>query len=331
MTNFAAVKARYPLAEVVSRYVNGRRHVGGQSFWPCPFHEEKTPSFTLTPDGGAFICFGCGAKGDLFDFLKHVEGLDLKEAVAFLGGDALSSTPIRKPTRPRHNDDPAQRTKAALAIWHEACPAQGSPVEKYLRSRGITIPIPPTIRHHPSLFHNPSGLRFDALVAAVQGPDRRVVAIHRTFLRENQVDAHQANVSSPKMALGPIAGGAVRLAPADDKVILVEGIEDGLALSQMTGVPSWAVLGVAGFTNIKLPDTIKRVLVAPDGDEGGQKARDSAVKHLVDHEVRVIQPPHGDWCDMLERYEERAAIREHSGDEDQRRAEAEAWREVFDG
>lgn len=71
------------IVAVVGDYTTLKR--AGRSFKGlCPFHTEKTPSFTVTPDGNFFHCFGCDASGDLYDFLMRIEGLEFPEAVEAL-------------------------------------------------------------------------------------------------------------------------------------------------------------------------------------------------------------------------------------------------------
>ncbi|MBR6549121.1 MAG: DNA primase, partial [Clostridia bacterium] len=79
----AELKARNDIESVVSSYVNLKR--GGRN--PkglCPFHNEKTPSFTLYPENGSFYCFGCGTGGDVIRFIRLMENLDYIDAVKFL-------------------------------------------------------------------------------------------------------------------------------------------------------------------------------------------------------------------------------------------------------
>ncbi|NBB71918.1 MAG: hypothetical protein GVY33_16600 [Alphaproteobacteria bacterium] len=77
--DLADFKARLPVVEIVRRYVrlvrNGPLHKG-----LCPFHREKTPSFTVTESRGTYHCFGCGAHGNALDFLMAIEGLDFAES-----------------------------------------------------------------------------------------------------------------------------------------------------------------------------------------------------------------------------------------------------------
>ncbi len=111
-----------------------------------------------------------------------------------------------------------------------------------------------------------------------------------------------------------LAGGvAVRLAPTTDRVWLTEGIEDGLAVMQMMGEPAWAVVGTSGFKSVAVPDNIKQVILAPDGDDAGQTVIQEAAHRLAGQgrEVRAAKLPAGrDWCDVLDDYEERAGILE---------------------
>ena len=78
-----ALRQQADIVAVIGDYTTLRR--AGKSFKGlCPFHTERTPSFTCTPDGNFFHCFGCGASGDVYDFLQRVEGLDFPESVEAL-------------------------------------------------------------------------------------------------------------------------------------------------------------------------------------------------------------------------------------------------------
>ncbi|WP_438318066.1 DNA primase [Candidatus Caldatribacterium sp. SIUC1] len=77
------IKARVDIVELISQYVELRP--SGRNFRAlCPFHEERTPSFTVSPEKGIFYCFGCGAGGNIFTFVMRMERLTFPEAVAFL-------------------------------------------------------------------------------------------------------------------------------------------------------------------------------------------------------------------------------------------------------
>jgi len=81
------IKERLSIEEVVSSYIQVEK-AGKNLKARCPFHNEKTPSFYISPDRGSYYCFGCGAKGDIFTFVEQFEGLDFYGALKQLAGKA---------------------------------------------------------------------------------------------------------------------------------------------------------------------------------------------------------------------------------------------------
>ena len=308
----AAVRAQAGLVDTISRrgvklIRRGREYVG-----LCPFHKEKTPSFTVNEDKGFYHCFGCAAHGDVITFVMGFAGCSFREAVEDLRGGPgpMSPEDVRRAAeRQRHAEaerrrldehDARQRTGDALQIWRRAVPAPGTLVETYLRARGITIPIPPSLRYLAAAKHKPTGMILPAMVASVQDPGGRVVAVHRTFL--SRVGTAKASVSEPKMSLGPVAGGAVRLARANGRLAVSEGIETGLSILQATGIPTWAALSAPNMANVILPPDIRDVILGPDGDEAGATGARQAARRFVDEgrAVRIAPAPEGqDFNDML--------------------------------
>ena len=84
--------SRSDIESVVSSYVNVKRR-GRNLVGLCPFHGEKTPSFTVYPETASFYCFGCGAGGDVITFIKRIENLDYIDAVKFLADRAGMKMP----------------------------------------------------------------------------------------------------------------------------------------------------------------------------------------------------------------------------------------------
>src|SRR3989338_8079744 len=81
------IKERLNITEIVSGYIKLEK--AGTSFKArCPFHNEKTPSFFVSPARQSFYCFGCGAKGDIFTFVEEMEGLDFRGALSLLAEKA---------------------------------------------------------------------------------------------------------------------------------------------------------------------------------------------------------------------------------------------------
>jgi hypothetical protein len=194
----------------------------------------------------------------------------------------------------------AKRTQGALQIWGATTSAGGTLVETYLRSRGIIISVPVAIHFHPGLRHV-SGQRWPAMVGLVTGGnDGAPLAIHRTFLARDGLA--KAPIEPNKMMLGPCHGGAVRLGPPDDRLMIAEGIETALSAMQATGQAAWAALSTSGLRALDLPAEVRDVIVLADGDDPGETAaRVAGLRWKREgRRVRVAHPPRGfDFNDVL--------------------------------
>lgn len=114
------------------------------------------------------------------------------------------------------------------------------------------------------------GPRRPAMLAAVQCPDGTVTGIQRLFL-----DPHgrKARWTEPRLSLGQIRGGAVRMSPLSPTVMLATGVEDGLALNRMfAGATVWAALGDANLPHVVMPAIVRRVVLCGDDDPPGRAA-----------------------------------------------------------
>ena len=134
------IRARVPLEGVIAKRVRLVRR-GRESVGLCPFHKEKTPSFTVNEEKGFFHCFGCGAHGDVIGFLMRDEGLSFPEAVERLAGDAGLALPARDP-RAAAKEEKRQSLYGVMesaAAWFEAELAgpRGAAARRYLDARGV--------------------------------------------------------------------------------------------------------------------------------------------------------------------------------------------------
>ncbi|MFU8840148.1 MAG: DNA primase [Nitriliruptoraceae bacterium] len=138
-----ALRAQADIVAVVGEYTTLKR--AGRSFKGlCPFHTERTPSFTVTPDGNFYNCFGCGVSGDIYDFLMRIEGLEFPEAVESLA--RRSGFQLRyeqMSARERRAVGERTRLVAATAAARDFLVAQlyadeGKVARDYLRSRGFS-------------------------------------------------------------------------------------------------------------------------------------------------------------------------------------------------
>ena len=106
------------------------------------------------------------------------------------------------------------------------------------------------------------------------------------------------------MMLGPCRGGAVRLAPAGDVLLVGEGIETCLAAMQATGLPAWAALSTSGLRTLDLPEAVQDVIILADGDDAGEAAaRHAALRWRWEgRRARIARAPRGmDFNDLLVR------------------------------
>jgi hypothetical protein len=192
------------------------------------------------------------------------------------------------------------RSPFALELWREAVPAAGTLVETYLRARAITIPPPPCLRFHPTLYHSPTRARWPGMVAERTGVKGIWVAIHRTYLRH---DGHgKAPIEPPRMDFGPARGSAIRLAPVADELLIGEGIETTLSAMQATGWPGWAAGSAVAMRRLVLPPEVRKVCLLADGDDTGAAATlATAARWLAEGRVvRIARAPPGkDFNDVL--------------------------------
>ena len=136
------LKMRSPVQEVVGRYVELKR-AGRNLVGRCPFHSEKTPSFTVFEDN--FHCFGCGAGGDVITFAMRIENLDYRDAVQFLA-DRCGMTVPQDEIRYSNAEKPKlvrerafAMNKAAARIFYENLVSEdGVEARKYLSDRGLS-------------------------------------------------------------------------------------------------------------------------------------------------------------------------------------------------
>ena len=102
-----AVQQRAQIEEVIADFVSLKKK--GQNLWACcPFHQERTPSFSVSPTKGFYKCFGCGAAGDAITFIREIEGVSFVEAVKYLAnkyGIAIQETELHEQQVQQHKKD----------------------------------------------------------------------------------------------------------------------------------------------------------------------------------------------------------------------------------
>lgn len=138
------IRMRNDIVEVVSSYVKLQRK-GSSHFGLCPFHNEKSPSFSVTPSKQMYYCFGCGAGGNVFTFLMEYENFTFQEALQSLakrGGVELPEEEAFSPEAKRQSDLKSSllelQKEAAKYFYYQLRSEKGKKALEYLLGRGMT-------------------------------------------------------------------------------------------------------------------------------------------------------------------------------------------------
>jgi hypothetical protein len=204
--------------------------------------------------------------------------------------DALGFTDDSSITTVTRADDCEKRIRKAQEdwAWSEKLtrPIDVEFVEWYLRSRGITLPVPAVLRRAGQGAYIVCVQRLDGTITAVQ--------IKRTI---------QVSPGLKQITRGWLGRGAVQLAPpCDSELGLAEGVESALSATQLHGIPCWATLGAPRLHLIDLPSCVRRVHLFADNDEAGRAAVERAKRRYTNQllPVRIWWPPENqDWNDVL--------------------------------
>ena len=263
----------------------------------CPAHDNRrTPALSIMNGSNGRLLVHCFAGCDGADVLAALRAKGLLQ-----GSSDWKPDPQRtEQQRLEREANERRRIEMARRCWVETGPIAGTLAERYLRARGITCDLPPTLRFHPTCWHRDTAKKMPAMVAAVS-IGRKVVGVHRTYLAEPGVKAFG---KKSKFMLGPCSGGATRLSGGPGALLVAEGIET--ALSLLSALPDasprvWAALSTSGMAGLILPPDPGELVIAPDGDDEGRKA----ASRLADRacaagwRVRIMCCPDGsDWNDL---------------------------------
>lgn len=296
------------LRAIVAR-LGGVLYQGGSAATiPAPGHSRKDRGLSLrVVSGGRLIYHAFNAK------LPH------PEVLAYLGmapGQVREETPAERRKREEaERQELARKLAFCSDLWRDTQPAEGSPVETYLReARGIKGPIPAALRFHPAApmgypWSIPPGDRpppppRPAMVAIATAPDGKSAAgLHVTALQPD--GSGKANGNRVRAMLGSFRGAVVQLAPlpADGVLAVAEGIETALAFRQASGAPCWAVLSASGLRGFTPPRGLQRLIIAADSDDGGEgleAAKVCAERASRACDVAIVAAPAGqDWNDAI--------------------------------
>jgi putative DNA primase/helicase len=271
-------------ASEIARALGGARRSGRWWRTRCPVHASRGLTLALRDHlrGLVVHCHaGCSREVILAQLRRlrlFADGVEYRPASVSLHDDS--------------GDDTARRVAAARRLWQGGQDARGSPVERYLRSRGIETPSPLSLRWTPACRH-PNGRTLPAVLARIDAEDVELIGVHRIFLRPD--GSGKAAVEPVKAMLGRAAGGAVRLAPAAETLMVAEGVETCLAAMQATASSGWAALSTSGLVGLVLPPIVREVVILADNDASGagqRAAYTAAARWLAEgRRVRMAMPP----------------------------------------
>lgn len=306
------------LSSVINEYVKLERR-GNEYAGCCPFHEDHTPSFYCNDQKGVYHCFGCGAAGNVVDFVKGIEGLSVSEACERLEGGFTPHV-----SAPQYSRKPAETEEFAREIWRSATSIIGTPAETYLLKRGIPLSELPQQENlrFARLSYDRSASAHPVLIAAVRNLNREVVGVQRIYLTE---EGEKLCATGSKRTLGSISGNTVWLhedphftCDFNSHIFICEGLEDGLSLLRMSEPDEerhvWVCGGAGMMKNIAVPKGTEKVTIAVDNDEAGRNSGMSLAKRLIaeGHEVKIIgpDPRFKDFNEHLVYWQQKAGSRE---------------------
>ena len=300
------VRARASIVEVVSDYVTlkkaGRNHSG-----LCPFHSEKTPSFTVNEEKGVFYCFGCQAGGDVFKFLMLYDGLTFPESIERLAERYGIAVAVSESGGGSRRRDLFRLNEQAADLFHDLLlnPSQGSRARAYLERRGVdeslwrrfrlgfaprgdalarrfrSHGVAPADAAEAGLVveREPGNYRdrfFDRVIFPITEPGGKVVGFGGRVID----DGAPKYLNSPETPLFHKGAQVYGLREAregiraNDRVVVVEGYLDVLALAQFGATHVVATLGTAlTADHLRLLGRYTRNVTALfDGDAAGRNA-----------------------------------------------------------
>lgn len=313
------LRSRVSITDIVGRRVRLVRKGRGEATGLCPFHNEKTPSFTVSEDKGFYHCFGCGAHGDVIGFVMHTEGLDFPLAVEKLAAEAGMQMPRETPEEHARAERQATLGGAVefAAKWFEQQlrSSNGRMGLEYLKKRGLTddtirrfrlgfapdsrhglkaalekAEIPEAISIEAGLLVKPDdGHSYDRFRGRVMFPilDRRGQAI--AFGGRIVGEGEPKYLNSPETPIfhkGRVLYGlshAQKSAREKNEIVVVEGYMDVIALAQAGFANAVAPLGTA-LTEEQV-ELLWRLAQEPilcfDGDAAGARAAARAAQIIV--------------------------------------------------
>jgi DNA primase len=324
------IKSKLDIVAVIGAYMKLDK-AGANFKGKCPFHNEKTPSFFVSPDRGSYYCFGCQAKGDIFTFVQEFEGLDFVGALKVLAEKAGVELQ-------RFDSAEKSEKEKLLSILEQATfffqknLSENKTAEEYLLKRGISEETIKTFRIGFAPDEWRSLHDFLSIKKISTGEMLSVGLIKKADGAEKYYDTFRGRIMFPIAdSSGRVVGFSGRILVADDKApkylnspetslfqkseilfgldlakkeirlkdysILVEGQMDLVMMHQVgiknTVASSGTALSIEHLT--KLRRLSSRIIMAYDGDSAGFSASDRSAKLALSMgmDLKIAQMPEG--------------------------------------
>ena len=271
--DIASIKAGADIVQIIGLSVELKSTPNSEFAGLCPFHSENSPSFTVNPAKQFYHCFGCGAHGDVFDFLREKDGMNLPQAAEYINGAPI---PRDKPTPTR---PPVKRTEwvSVKPPAHQPSPpsfrtAMGEPVAKWVYRDTDGEPIGYVCRYQDGAKKVPLTWTYGSEDGT--NPDWRIKGF---------------GIPRPLFGLDRLADRP------DAQVIIGEGEKATEAIGKL--FPAKVNVGWPGGTNglkhVDLsPMTGRNVVLMPDADEPGRAAMETLKPSLegIGCTVKIVYP-----------------------------------------
>lgn len=312
--NIDQIKERIDIGELISGYTKLEK-AGANFKARCPFHNEKTPSFFVSPARQNFYCFGCGAKGDIFSFVEKIEGVEFKEALKSLADRAGVELKYQSLESKAEKDKIFEVIEVANKFF-ESKLSQNKEALKYLTSRGLKSDTikdwhigysPSTVSGNwRTLFNHlqEQGFKEDLIIrsglAKIGDKNKEPYDVFRDRItfpifdiggriiafsgRALSKDTEPKYLNSPDTPLFTKSEVLYGLDKAKDSIrkkdyaVLVEGQVD-LVMSHQAGIDNTVASSGTAFTVShlnRLKRLSSRIILAFDGDAAGNKAKERA-------------------------------------------------------
>ena len=330
------IKYRNDLEEVIAGHVTLKR-AGSNLVGCCPFHSEKTPSFTVFAQTKSYYCFGCGAGGDVITFVMRTENLDYVEALRYLATRAGIEIPEEGRDEPNavRRERILEMNREAARFFHE-CLKKSPEAQAYLSRRGLSTAL---IKHF-GVGYAPND--FEALAKHLRGKGYSQEEMRVGFLCSvskkngksydifrNRIMFPVIDVKGDILAFGgrtigddpneskyinssdtPVFNKRRNLFALNfarnhsaEQMILCEGYMDVIALHGAGFANAVASCGTALTSDQArlMKRYTQSVIISYDADEAGQRAADKAFGLLGEAglEARLHQLPYGQRCILL--------------------------------